>query len=97
MIKTKKHKRFSFTPLRYPGGKTSLFEFFDSVIKGHGWSKVTYIEPYAGGAGAALSLLFLNKVNKIIINDYDPAIFCFWKSAVGAQGRIYKTYNKIHT
>ena len=78
MIKTKTHRKCLFTPLRYPGGKTSLFNFFDIVIKEHGWQDVTYIEPYAGGAGAAISLLLLEKVNHIVINDYDPAIYSFW-------------------
>lgn len=78
MIKTKTHRKYLFTPLRYPGGKTSLFNFFDAVIKEHGWQDVMYIEPYAGGAGAAVSLLLLEKVNHIVINDYDPAIYSFW-------------------
>ena len=37
-----------------------------------------YIEPYAGGAGAALHLLLQGYVKKIIINDIDPAIYAFW-------------------
>ena len=78
MIKSKTHRKYLFTPLRYPGGKTSLFEFFDEVIKKHGWQDVTYIEPYAGGAGAAVSLLLLEKVRNVVINDYDPAIYSFW-------------------
>ena len=78
MIKTKTHRKYLLTPLRYPGGKTSLFEFFDEVIKRHEWQDITYIEPYAGGAGAAISLLLLEKVNSIVINDYDPAIYSFW-------------------
>lgn len=48
MIRTKTHKRYLLTPLRYPGGKTSLFNFFDIVIKVHNWQGVTYIEPFAG-------------------------------------------------
>ena len=82
MIKTKNPKRISFTPLRYPGGKTFLYTFFSDVIASHGWKNVVYIEPYAGGAGAALALLVLEKVDRIIINDYDPAIYAFWNSVV---------------
>lgn len=78
MIQAKTHRKYLFTPLRYPGGKTSLFAFFDTVIKKHEWQDITYIEPYAGGAGAAVSLLLLEKVNSIVINDYDPAIYSFW-------------------
>lgn len=82
MIRTKIQRTHLYTPLRYPGGKTSLFEFFDNVIQCHGWNDVIYIEPYAGGAGAAISLLILDKVHSIVINDYDPAIFCFWKAII---------------
>jgi len=78
MIKTKTQRKYLLTPLRYPGGKTSLFEFFDEIIKKHEWKDVTYIEPYAGGAGAAISLLLLEKVRSIVINDYDPAIYSLW-------------------
>jgi len=79
-IKTKIHKKHMLTPLRYPGGKTSLFGFFDTIIKENELKNVNYIEPYAGGAGAAISLLLLGKVNSIVINDYDKAIYAFWKS-----------------
>jgi DNA adenine methylase len=82
MIKTKNHKKLLFTPLRYPGGKTSLFQFFDEVIKLNGWRSINYIEPYAGGAGAGLSLLLLEKVDAVVINDKDPAIYAFWKTIV---------------
>lgn len=80
MIQTKTVRKHSFTPLRYPGGKTSLLEFFSSVISIHDWQRVNYIEPFAGGAGAALSLLLLERVDHVVINDYDPAIFAFWKA-----------------
>lgn len=80
MIQTKTQRKHLYTPLRYPGGKTSLFNFFDQVIQKHGWQDITYIEPYAGGAGAALSLLILDRVKSIVINDYDQAIHAFWLS-----------------
>lgn len=90
MIKTKTQRKYLLTPLRYPGGKTSLFEFFDEVIKEHGWKDVTYIEPYAGGAGAAISLLLLEKVNHIVINDYDPAIYSFWYAVINHNSDFIK-------
>lgn len=71
-----------YSPLRYPGGKTILAPYFEKIISKNKLEKCTYIEPYAGGAGAGLSLLLQNKVNKIIINDLDSAIYSFWKSAV---------------
>lgn len=68
------------SPLRYPGGKTLLSEFLAETIRLNGLVGGTYLEPYAGGAGAALSLLFSELVWQIAINDKDPRIYWFWKS-----------------
>jgi DNA adenine methylase len=38
------------------------------------------VEPYAGGASLALSLLLDGSVRQIYLNDLDPAIYAFWKS-----------------
>lgn len=81
-ITHKRNQKFHYSPLRYPGGKTFLFPFFDKAIKKNRLENTTYIEPFAGGAGAALALLFLEKVERIVINDLDKAIYSFWKSVV---------------
>lgn len=81
-ISQKRNQKNHYSPLRYPGGKTFLFPFFDSIIADNGLKKTTYIEPFAGGAGAALALLMSGKVDRIVINDLDKAIYAFWKSAV---------------
>jgi DNA adenine methylase len=72
------------SPLRYPGGKTRLVNFLFKAIekKFSDNEKITLVEPYAGGAGASLKLLFSGKVDEIIINDLDKAIFSFWKITV---------------
>ncbi len=69
-----------FSPLRYPGGKTFLTSELGRIIEKIGLDRPVYVEPYAGGAGMALSLLFAEKVKKIVINDLDSAIYAFWKS-----------------
>jgi DNA adenine methylase len=69
------------SPLRYPGGKTCLVPLFEKVIEDNSLSDITYIEPYAGGAGAALALLYSGKVGKIVINDLDSAIHAFWSAS----------------
>ncbi len=68
------------SPLRYPGGKNRLAGFIQLVIQNLGVQDCTYIEPFAGGAGVALSLLLEGSVNRIIINDYDKAIYSFWRA-----------------
>lgn len=73
----------SYSPLRYPGGKTRLLGFFRKLIRTNELRDVTYVEPYAGGAGAALGLLISGQVESIVINDLDPTISAFWRAVVG--------------
>ncbi|WP_081232217.1 DNA adenine methylase [Pseudomonas chlororaphis] len=68
------------TPLRYPGGKAKLGAWLAHLLHSNNING-SYIEAYAGGAGAAIYLLSNNYVKNIIINDLDPAIYSFWMSA----------------
>lgn len=70
------------SPLRYPGGKAALANFFESTIKALGLDKPTYLEPYAGGAGAGIELLLKDAVGTVVINDLDPAIHACWKAMI---------------
>lgn len=87
-ILLKRNQRFHFSPLRYPGGKSFLFPLFSKLIQRQGSSITTYVEPFAGGAGAAIALLFLEKVERIVINDLDKAIYSFWMSAIFQSARF---------
>lgn len=75
-------KRVTVSPLRYPGGKGMLYSRLRNIIRTNDLTSSTFVEPYAGGAGAALGLLVSGQVARIAINDLDPAIFAFWKSVV---------------
>jgi DNA adenine methylase len=86
------NNRQHVSPLRYPGGKTCLVPFFEKVIE-HCPRKTTYIEPYAGGAGAALALLYSGKVEQVVINDLDPAVYAFWHSATKRSKAFIKKMN----
>lgn len=77
------------TPLRYPGGKGRLTAFLRHVLAANNLGNATYIEPYAGGAGAALAMLTAGDVDSIVINDLDPAIHAFWFSAVHRNRELY--------
>ena len=82
------------TPLRYPGGKGRLAAWLTELIKHNGLEEGTYIEPYAGGAGAAMSLLLKGHVRNIVINDADPVIYAFWWSILNdTKSFISKIYN----
>ena len=73
---------FRLSPLRYPGGKSKLTDFVDNTIKLNNIKNPIYCEPFCGGAGVAINLLLTNKVEKIILNDYDIAIYSFWKAVL---------------
>lgn len=83
------------SPLRYPGGKSSLSPFLAQVIRLNGLVGGTYVEPYAGGAGAALDILYKGLVEKIIINDFDPAIYAFWFAAINCTERFIEKINDV--
>ena len=85
------------SPLRYPGGKTRLAYFLSNALEKNFSEneKIVLVEPYAGGAGASLKLLFSGKVDKIIINDLDKAIFSFWKIAVSEPDFLINKIKKV--
>lgn len=67
-----------YSPLRYPGGKAPFAPFIASIMNANGVAGGHYLEPYAGGAGVALELLFHGHAEHIHINDADPAVHAFW-------------------
>lgn len=71
-------RRPRISPLRYPGGKSALYSRLRKLIRDMDMAGCTYVEPYAGGVGAGLSLLVTGQVEKVVINDLDPAIYSFW-------------------
>lgn len=72
----------TYSPLRYPGGKNALTKYVQRLISTNDLLGCTYIEPYAGGAAVALSLLMDGHVNRIVINDFDRSIYAFWHSVL---------------
>ncbi len=70
------------SPLRYPGGKSRLLELAALILRLNDLERGHYGEPYAGGCGLALSLLYGGYVADIHINDIDPAIWAFWYSVL---------------
>ena len=73
-------KKNANSPLRYPGGKSKLYNEMKEILEYNNLIGCTYIEPFAGGSGLALSLLYNDLVSDIIINDSDRAIYAFWHS-----------------
>jgi len=83
MLRVVASRRYgTLSPLRYPGGKSALAGLFGDIINTLGIERPRYIEPYAGGVGAGIALLREGIVEELVVNDIDPAVHAFWKSAV---------------
>lgn len=78
----------TYSPLRYPGGKTQLSRFVMQLLELNKLDDIVYVEPFAGGFGAGLELLFKNKVKSVIINDYDIAIYSIWYAILNETERF---------
>ena len=84
-----------YSPLRYPGGKGKLASFMEYMIDQLGHQGGTYIEPFAGGAGIAMELLLRNVVSRIVINDYDKAVWSFWKAILTETDRFVEEIRTV--
>jgi len=76
------------SPLRYPGGKTCLYALAAVILRENRLERGHYVEPYAGGCGLALSLLFGGHVSDIHINDLDPSVWSFWDSILNRTEQL---------
>ncbi len=81
MLKRSSTRRFP-SPLRYPGGKGKIANYFKLLFLHNDLTGYEYAEPYAGGASVALSLLYEEYTPRIYINDLNRSIFCFWDAAL---------------
>jgi DNA adenine methylase len=88
-------KRPVISPLRYPGGKSTLYLPLRAILRANDLTTGIYVEPYAGGAGAAVALLVTGQVQYIVINDLDPAIYAFWRAVLEDPRRFAKMIESV--
>lgn len=78
------------SPLRYPGGKVRmaswLVEVFDRLVMP--MEVEVWIEPFGGGAGAALMALEAHQVPDAWIVESNPALAAFWTTIMTDDGRL---------
>ncbi|WP_210251665.1 DNA adenine methylase [Agrobacterium tumefaciens] len=82
------------SPLRYPGGKSILHNMVSDIIYANELEGGHYAEPFAGGGGLALSLLFEGVIREIYLNDIDPAIAAFWRSILESSEEFCELIEK---
>lgn len=80
----------NYSPLRYPGGKNKLSDYVKEIYELNQLHGNEYLEPFAGGAGVALSLLLSEHVYQIHINDIDKGIYAFWHSVLNETDELCK-------
>lgn len=89
-------KRPRLSPLRYPGGKSALYGRLSELIRlNTRGDDVTYVEPYAGGAGAGIGLLITGEVKSIHINDLDGAVYSFWDACVSRNAEFISKMESV--
>lgn len=76
------------SPLRYPGGKGKVINYFKLLLLENDMLGVEYVEPYAGGASVALTLLYEEYVGSVHINDLNPGVHAFWDAALNRTDEL---------
>lgn len=82
------------SPLRYPGGKGCLYELTREIIHLNELVHEDYAEPFAGGCGLALSLLYGGLAGEIHINDIDPGVWSFWDAVLNNTEQLVELIEK---
>lgn len=83
----------SLSPLRYPGGKSKIYDKVKNLIETNELGDRIYVEPFAGGFGIGISLLYDNIVQQAILNDFDPHIYHFWYSVLHNTDDLLRMIN----
>jgi len=80
----------SLSPLRYPGGKSKIYDKVKDLIILNGFEDRIYVEPFAGGFGIGIGLLCEKIVPSVILNDYDAHIYHFWYSVLNDTDNLLR-------
>lgn len=57
------------------------------ILRSNNLDRGHYVEPFAGGGGLALALLYKGDVGEIHLNDIDPAISALWRAMLRVRTR----------
>ncbi|MEF3115767.1 DNA adenine methylase [Streptomyces chrestomyceticus] len=79
------------SPLRYPGAKSGLGRHIKTLVDEScavlGRPELL-VEPFAGGASAALRLVGAGSVARVLLADADPLVAAFWETAAADTERL---------
>jgi DNA adenine methylase len=83
------------SPLRYPGGKYILADYFETVINENLLTGCDFFEPYAGGASMSLCLLSRDVIRRATLVERDPLLYAFWKSVITRPDELCRKIEKL--
>lgn len=71
-----------------------MYDLVSEVLRINSFERSHYAEPYAGGCGLALALLYGGHVSDIHINDIDLAVWSFWHSVLHDTNALIERIEK---
>ncbi len=74
------------SPFRYPGGKTWLIPFLRAWLDDMNHKPELFIEPFAGGGIASLTVAFEHLAGHVIMAETDEGVSAVWKTILNGQG-----------
>ena len=87
----------TYTPLRFPGGKSKIYPLVESLVKENDLIGGTYAEAFCGGAGLAMKLLLKGCVSRVVLNDIDPAVYSIWNAIIHYPDELCKFIANVPT
>lgn len=78
------------SPLRYPGGKARMAPFLGEMFAEQvsAMDVEIWLEPFAGGAGAGLTMLDAGAVSEVWLTEKHPAIAALWRTILADDGAL---------
>jgi len=74
------------SPFRYPGGKTWLVPVLRTWLRSLAQTPSLFIEPFAGGGIACLTVAFERLAGHAIMAETDEGVSAVWKTVLNGQG-----------
>lgn len=84
------------TPLRYPGGKRRLAPLVTRLLEVNNLKDVHYVEPFAGGAGVAIGLLYEEYASTIHLNDLSRPVYALWHTILHKADWLCKRIESVN-
>lgn len=84
------------SPFRYPGGKTWLVPEVRAWLLAANKTPSVFVEPFAGGAIAGLSIAAENLASKVFLSELDDDVAAVWRTIfLGKDSDVIDLSNKI--